>query len=304
MTEKMNAGEAESLAELPACTLGTSAMASAALLEAASTGELADLQSALDAGADIEARTPDGQSALLLASSRGGKREMCEYLLDRGADILAPSNDGETPLHGFAAEGWNDLALKAIDAGSDVNAAGFEHATPLAYATAKLQLGTVDLLLQHGANPFSARDEATVQMNIDTAALLDTALASGLSIDARASTGATMLMHAFGEDNDDADLCEAFIARGADIDAVDDRGQPALAYAAACGATRCFGLLLAAGANHDFRTHNGKTLDDLLAKADATVRAAFSAWRARSAMRLAGRCERTAHSSARNASLL
>ena len=79
------------------------------MIEAARNGDLASIEDLLDRGADIEARTGEGTTALMFASG-GGQVAAVELLLDRGADIEARNDDGNTALILASAMGEDEVA--------------------------------------------------------------------------------------------------------------------------------------------------------------------------------------------------
>lgn len=157
------------------------------LFAAIQQGDTGTMTRLLDAAPDlVNARDPDGNSALLVATY-GGKREMFELLLRRGAGvnlfeasalglneavvthverdpsaIHAYSHDGWTALHLAAFFGRREAAAALLDRGADVNARsrnrkfGREN-TPLHAAAANRQTKTAELLLDRGAD-VNARD--------------------------------------------------------------------------------------------------------------------------------------------------
>ncbi|MBI4698768.1 MAG: ankyrin repeat domain-containing protein, partial [Nitrospirae bacterium] len=60
----------------------------------------------LRSGIDINARTPDGQTALMLALS-GSDLDLFKVLIDRGADIDASDSEGNTALMLASFNGHN-----------------------------------------------------------------------------------------------------------------------------------------------------------------------------------------------------
>jgi len=89
------------------------------LLEAARKGDVAAVKSLLDRGANVNSKSPYGQTALFFACDRGNT-EVVKLLLDRGADV----NVQDT----------------------------FYHSTPLTWAAQHNRAEAIRLLLQHGAN--------------------------------------------------------------------------------------------------------------------------------------------------------
>jgi ankyrin repeat protein len=77
------------------------------LHDLAAAGNLAGLQAALAAGADLQARDAQGCSALHFAADRG-QLEALEVLLAAGVDVEAKDEDGQTPLH-YAALCGNEV---------------------------------------------------------------------------------------------------------------------------------------------------------------------------------------------------
>jgi ankyrin repeat protein len=79
-----------------------------ALLDAAYLGETAEIQSLLNAGADIDAKSGSGNTPLTLAA-RQNQAEACALLLEKGADVNAADNYGRTAL--IYAAIWGHLKV-------------------------------------------------------------------------------------------------------------------------------------------------------------------------------------------------
>jgi uncharacterized protein len=71
------------------------------------------------------------------------------------SDVNACSIDGDNALHCIVRWGDIEAARALIDASIDVNKAGDLGYTPLHVACMKGNIGMVQLLLQHGADPFA-----------------------------------------------------------------------------------------------------------------------------------------------------
>ncbi len=156
------------------------------LLEAGAAGNKAMIELLLSKGAEINAASKSGETALHAATARGfksvvelllahhadvnardkhkytplhraasaAKREMVQLLIDHGADVNASGEGGYTPLHAAARQGNSDIIQLLIDHKADVNAADQKGLTPLltAVSSDKMDLDIVKILLAHGAN--------------------------------------------------------------------------------------------------------------------------------------------------------
>ena len=74
------------------------------LLSAAFSGDTATVQALLDAGADVNAKSNAGWTALFYAAESGHTATV-QALLDAGADVSAKNNLGWTALMGAAING-------------------------------------------------------------------------------------------------------------------------------------------------------------------------------------------------------
>ena len=86
------------------------------LLTAASRDEAAGVKAALDAGAAIDARDNQGQTALLFAVQRGDP-DLARELIDRGADINAEAANHDTPWLLAGALGRTEILAAMLDTG-------------------------------------------------------------------------------------------------------------------------------------------------------------------------------------------
>ncbi len=74
----------------------------------------------LEAGAGVNARCEDGETALMVAAITG-LLEVIGVLLEAGADVNETSKFGLTALIGAKREGRSDCVKLLLDAGADVN---------------------------------------------------------------------------------------------------------------------------------------------------------------------------------------
>lgn len=108
----------------------------------------------LDAGADVNAQSYDGKTALMGA---GGNLTVIKLLLDAGADVNAKSTDGRPALifitdtsQPLSQEGLNVVHV-LLDKGADVNVKT-RHTTALMNASRAGDLEVVKALLDKGAD--------------------------------------------------------------------------------------------------------------------------------------------------------
>ena len=144
---------------------------------AAQFGSVDEVQTLLDAGADVNARIVGGMYdgwTILIVTAKYRKPDTVRVLLEAGADVNAqiPSDReqaGLTALIVAVGRGYFEVVQVLLDAGADVNAKDFEGWTALMHAAW-----------------FGARDEY-----VQTARIL---LDAGADVNARDSYGNTALM--------------------------------------------------------------------------------------------------------------
>ena len=103
----------------------------------------------IEAGADINKRTPYGTTPLERAVSAGFK-DIVKLLIAKGADINSRDNWDWTPLHS-AVYGHDEIVELLIAKGADVNAKDGGGRTPLWYAEEEGHTEIAELLRKHGA---------------------------------------------------------------------------------------------------------------------------------------------------------
>lgn len=157
--------------------------------------ELAD--DLLAHGADVDEETDDGATALMVAAGRSDPDALA-YLLDRGAQIDVRDRHGATALlrasdgrrngprgdFAFAARSEKCVRILA-EAGANINATNDEGESALILASLGMTSGSVEVLLNFGADPTvrsrrgaTALGNARAKEHHDTIALL---LAAGAS---------------------------------------------------------------------------------------------------------------------------
>jgi ankyrin repeat protein len=114
-------------------------------------GIMADL---IRAGAS--AKAADSTGPLFVAAAFSGNQKIVELMLDAGADVNAKTKDGTTALLAATYKQKWDLSKYLIQKGADVNAR-LDVGSPLLFAAAAGDLGTVKLLVEKGAE-INAKD--------------------------------------------------------------------------------------------------------------------------------------------------
>ena len=197
-----------------------------------------------------EARAAEG--APLVEAIKAADGDAVRALLAGGADVDAREPDGTTALHWAAHKGDSDAVRLLLAAGADVEAANRYAVTPLMLACARGSAPVVEALLGAGADANAALPEGETALmtaartgNVRVIRLL---LAAGADVDARESwRGQTALMWAAAEDHPAA--VHALIERGARVDERSTAGWTALLFAVRAGKGDAVRALLDAGAD-------------------------------------------------------
>ena len=160
------------------------------LVDAVKRADSAAVRALIADGADVNARTGDGSTALLWASyrddlesadlliragadvdiandlgatpiwaaGRNGSAAMAGSLLAAGADPDAPLLLGEAPLVTASRSGSAEVVRMLLERGAEVNAHGARGQTPLMFAAAQRHPEVVRVLLEHGADVHAVSD--------------------------------------------------------------------------------------------------------------------------------------------------
>jgi ankyrin repeat protein len=120
------------------------------LREAARVGDLPRIEASLQAGADINAAAPHGETALYYAALFG-RTHAAIRLIERGADLEATTYDlGRTVLLRAAESCDSRLVEALLKAGADINRVDAMGAAPLMEAVESSCVRTVAILLSFG----------------------------------------------------------------------------------------------------------------------------------------------------------
>lgn len=131
----------------------------------------------VQSGADLEAMTRNGDSALT-AAALAGNLNTVNYLLKAGAKLEANGDGGMTALICAAAAGKTDVVQALLKAGANVNAVTVEGGTALIYGSAKTDggtgnLATVKLLVDAGADVSATTTDAQSAIDLARAGRLN-----------------------------------------------------------------------------------------------------------------------------------
>jgi ankyrin repeat protein len=236
------------LAALALASLGLAATAAGqSLLEAAEAGEHDAALAALKAGGDVDARGPDGTTALIWAAYNGDA-ELAQRLLAAGADADAKNEFGSFALAEAAIGGYTDVVAALLKGGADANLTNNEGEAPLMEVARTGDVKAATLLLDAGA------DVDAIELWGEQSALMWAAAQK------------------------QPQMIKLLISRGADVDArgavrnwerkvireprpkdMNQGGFTPLLYAAREGCIECAKELVAGGANLNLQDPHGVT---------------------------------------------
>jgi ankyrin repeat protein len=247
------------------------------LMYAALYGTAADVTTWLDRGANPNARSDAGLTALMLAALDGSK---VRALLAKGANPNLRSENGRTALHVAAERGALDVVKQLLAAGASVNFNGGD--SPLALAAATGNVDLVHALVEAGApvtrqaGVYAMVNAAVVECSlcIDVLAAEAEPVALGMALDAAANAssvaivkqlldkgapieakdlfgGASPLIMAVISDRDALAKAKLLLDKGADAAAKAELGETALDFARRRGDRMMIELLEKATREHD-----------------------------------------------------
>jgi ankyrin repeat protein len=221
------------------------------LMLAAAIG-LPDLARALiGAGAEVDARSGQGERALSLACEFGSA-ECVALLLEKGADVNAQSSNGWTALMRAADYSRTEIVEMLLANKADPNLKQTDDGwTALMMAVRDKQPGITRALIDHGADVnaqwagevVTAFNGAVVIDAIGMAAMLAEA---GADVNTKMKDGRTPLIVV--AENGSVDMVKLLIQKRANLNATNNKGQTALKFAKKKKNAEIVKLLQAAGA--------------------------------------------------------
>jgi uncharacterized protein len=289
--EDVQAAKKLSLGGADVDSAGTGGEGFTPLMIAAGEGDEGWVEALLRAGARVDTRFQQDETALMLASgylSRvprwrdfGGSflhqpdsryparaaayARIAALLIDHGAAVNAADRERRTSLM-WAAEAGNGALVKLLlDRGAQVDARDHERKTALVYAVEGfLDAAVVDTLLEHGADP-NVRDQhgRTLLMAAADDGKVDAArvfLSRGGELLETDSNGATALSYAARSDH--PEMVRFLVKAGIPVNHRDRADITPLMQAESWGATKAARALLALGADGRLRDESGMTAQD------------------------------------------
>ena len=197
----------------------------------AAKGNVAEVNRLIDGGANVNAKSNDGNTPLLIAVKKGRTESgliIIHALIKAGADVNAKNNNGETPLFIVVGTGRAEAVTALIKAGADIDAKSNKKSTPLFRATGYGYTKIAHALINAG-------------VDINTKHLY-----GFRALHLAAQKGRVEILH-------------ALIKAGAYIDATNDYGVTPLYSAAHQGQTETLLALIHAGAYLKAMTNDGET---------------------------------------------
>lgn len=234
-----------------------------ALMSAVS--DLAKVRLLVERGADVNTATATGRTALQLAAMGGSSGPIVRYLLEHRANARAVDSGNVTTLLAATLGNDTESIRLLVEAGVDVNEAtkgtdvgDFSGTTPLTYAAMAGNVEAVRLLLARGAKANAVTGPPNATVKNGTIAL--------------GNFTPLLLASAFGPEAVVKDL----VAAGADVNVKDARGMTPLMLAVSSdhGDLAVVRTLLSGGAKLDPKSLTGETAMDWALKSGQTPRVA------------------------------
>jgi ankyrin repeat protein len=231
---------------------------------ASTTKDPTNIQVLLNAGADLEARS-NGRTPLYSAIKC--KRPKCsgvvEVLIANGAEVEVRNEAGTTPIHFASILGKGDSIKSLIAAGANIMAKDMLENTPLHYAAQRSNPTSINILIKAGAEVNAPNEGGMLPLHYGGYGgpkAIETLLRAGADIKARDWSGCTIL-HSIAE----RETAIYALKLGADLSAKCNDGSTPLHFATRYFSDKGAGtiqVLLNAGVDLKTKDKHGKTAWD------------------------------------------
>lgn len=227
------------------------------LIQAADTGDVNKVENCINIGANLEAKSMEGDTALIIAS-KCGHASIVKLLIEEGADINAGNIEGKTPLIMAAGYGHLDIVDILFQKGVNINAKDKFGRNAIMIAQDSGFSNIMNFLSQHGAIGGAIDRNQVVRFVYEgDIRSFRQHVNRGTVLNIPMENGKTILEEAAGKNR--RDFVEAMIENGADIDFKGSNGRTALLTAAQYGYADIVRLLLRNGANPNVRDKDNNT---------------------------------------------
>ena len=189
-----------------------------ALIEAAKSGNLVEIERLLKRGANINTKDSTGRTPLH-AASYNDHINIVNFLISNGADVNAKSNVDATPLHMASYSGHADIVNFLVSKGANVNAKDNGGRTPLHAASYNGHADIVSFLIGKGAdiNAKAINDYGVTPLHVASfkghVDIVEILISKGADVNVKDNNGKTPLNLAADKGN--ADVIEILKKHGA-----------------------------------------------------------------------------------------
>lgn len=234
------------------------------LLESVTRNNPVNTALLLERGADPDAVSTVGNSALMYAAEKGNMQIM-KMLVAAGAEVNTTGFNGATPL--FHAILSNDFQATKylLEQGADPNVKDDFGVTPLLYTAATNQYQSADLLLFYHADPdvrdAEGNDPLMTAVTFENLETSDVLLQNGLDPDTRDHRNNTPLI--VGTQRGNYSIMDLLLDYEADANLANWKNYTPLAYAVTYGDLKASGMLIDNGADVEHVIEKGRNIAEL-----------------------------------------
>ncbi len=198
-------------------------------------------------------------------SIKEGNLEQLRTAIQRGADINGLDQQGMTPLYLSVVEGHEEIMRFLVESGADVNGRTSEGFTPLIRAAESRAIQTMEYLISKGAQVGIAGNDGYIALHAvlikadktkqEVLDMVELLLVHRADVNANSGPGKPLHYAVGGYGY--PEIVQLLLSKGADVDAVGPDGT-ALSLAAARDSLELVLLLLEHGADPNLEDYKGK----------------------------------------------